>query len=591
MNGRFLALDVGAGKIFLSEYALGGSAPELVNVAVAERDPIAAAANRNEPLVDLADTVKQLMASAGIKPAPLCVMLSGQQVFLRFSKIQGGADDFVAGMIRDEAAEHLPVQLDQAVWDSTRLSVDSDTGEIDTLIVATKTETAADAAALAEAVGLPLASVDAIPLALCNSVRMSMPDLDGCTLVLDIGARATNLVFLEGDKVFLRSIPIAGNTMTNEIARSLAIEPAEAEVYKKESGFVSLGGVTGTDDERADRASKVLRNVATRLHSEITRSINFYRSQQGGSAPVRVLLSGGASLTRHLDTFFREKLGVDVDFFNPFTTAKIGSGAAADDTTLFLLAPSVGAAWRECGHSPLSINLVPPEIVAKRRFKARIPFFGASVAALALSIVCWGVYAGRLAESRERQATAAKKVERDLKSAKQTLDGAASRAESAVGKADAWAALALSRASWPFAIEHIRRSLPRGAWLVSVSQVDSSASSEEPGAESAGSGQYGALRVVARGYKSEMDKLPGKGSAGEKMLSNLLRGPRMFTDGKVDREPVVADGRVTELQLTLDLARPLGRPDVSWIPPEPSAKPAAAADGEGDDDSDSEGDA
>ena len=42
MNGRFLALDVGAGKIFLSEYAVKGGVPELVAVAAAERDPLEA---------------------------------------------------------------------------------------------------------------------------------------------------------------------------------------------------------------------------------------------------------------------------------------------------------------------------------------------------------------------------------------------------------------------------------------------------------------------------------------------------------------------------------------------------------------------
>jgi len=45
------------------------------------------------------------------------------------------------------------------------------------------------------------------------------------------------------------------------------------------------------DDEDADRVSKVVRNVVTRLHAEISRSINFYRSQQDGSAPGRVLFT------------------------------------------------------------------------------------------------------------------------------------------------------------------------------------------------------------------------------------------------------------------------------------------------------------
>ena len=36
---------------------------------------------------------------------------------------------------------------------------------------------------------------------------------------------------------------------------------------------------------------KIARGVMTRLHAEVTRTINFYRSQQGGNAPSRVLAS------------------------------------------------------------------------------------------------------------------------------------------------------------------------------------------------------------------------------------------------------------------------------------------------------------
>lgn len=571
MNGRFLALDVGASKIFLSEYAVKGGTPELVSVVAAERDPLEAGASRNEPLVALADTVKQLMAAGGMKPAPLCVLLSGQQVFLRFAKIPAASPDLVEGMIRNEAAEHLPFPLEQVVWDHARLGTDPDTGEADVLVVATKSETASDAAGLAAAVGLPLAAVDAVPLALCNAVRRTSPQTDDCTLVLDIGARATNLVFLEGSKVFLRTIPIAGNTMTSEIARGLGVEPAEAEAIKKEVGFVALGGTTGVpDDERADRASKVLRNVATRLHSEITRSINFYRGQQGGSAPVRVLLTGGGSLTRHLDTFFREKLGVKVDFFNPFEKMGAASTVRADDTTLFLLAPSTGAAWREAGGSPVEINLVPPEIVAKRKFRAKLPFFAASAVFLVLSLVFFGLYAGTLTATRRDQAAAAGKFVSRLEGAQKTLKSAAGEADAAISRADDWAALAISRGSWPVVFDVVRHSLLRGSWLVSLSRVSTSGEGGGEGDEGSGS-QFGALEIVARGFKAELDKLPGKGSAGEKMLSNLLRAS-VFSGGQVTGEPPLDGNRVLELRIRAELAVPLGRPDPIWVPSPPEPK-------------------
>ena len=47
-----------------------------------------------------------------------------------------------------------------------------------------------------------------------------------------------------------------------------------------------MGGVTEDEDEVADRVSKVCRAVMTRLNAEISRSINFYRSQQQGGTPA-----------------------------------------------------------------------------------------------------------------------------------------------------------------------------------------------------------------------------------------------------------------------------------------------------------------
>ena len=55
-------------------------------------------------------------------------------------------------------------------------------------------------------------------LALFNAVRYNYGDVEGCTLVVDIGARTTNLLFLEQNKVFSRAIPIAGNAITQSAA-------------------------------------------------------------------------------------------------------------------------------------------------------------------------------------------------------------------------------------------------------------------------------------------------------------------------------------------------------------------------------------
>ncbi|NIY14600.1 MAG: hypothetical protein GWM98_06765, partial [Nitrospinaceae bacterium] len=101
---------------------------------------------------------------------------------------------------------------------------------------------------------------------------------------------------MEENRVFSRSVPVSGNTITSEIAKMFNIPFADAEALKLEHAEVGLGGVyEGPEEETAAQIAKIVRNVVTRLHAEVNRSINFYRSQQGGSPPSQVLLTGGSS--------------------------------------------------------------------------------------------------------------------------------------------------------------------------------------------------------------------------------------------------------------------------------------------------------
>jgi len=210
-----------------------------------------------------------------------------------------------------------------------------------------------------------------------NALRFAQPRLSGCSVVLDIGSKTTNLILIEGEKIYNRSIPVAGNTITKEIAQAFGCSFEEAEQLKVERGYVALGGVMEDADEITDRVSKIIRTVLTRLHAEISRSINFYRSQQGGTAPSRLFLTGGSVRLPQLDQFFMESLQVDVEYLNPFTAVRVGGkvNAAALENDAFSLVESVGLALRQTDVPGLiRLNLMPPELVAQARNVRRIPF-------------------------------------------------------------------------------------------------------------------------------------------------------------------------------------------------------------------------
>ena len=57
-------------------------------------------------------------------------------------------------------------------------------------------------------------------LALVNSFRYNYPDLLESVIVVNVGARTTNLLFLEGDRFYVRTLALAGNAVTTSIAES-----------------------------------------------------------------------------------------------------------------------------------------------------------------------------------------------------------------------------------------------------------------------------------------------------------------------------------------------------------------------------------
>jgi len=308
-------------------------------------------------------------------------------------------------------------------------------------------------------------------MALYNAVRFNYPDLDVCSMVLDMGARSSNLVFIEENRIFSRSIPVAGNTITQELMKEFDVDFNEAEEIKREHGFVAFGGVyAGPDNETAERASKIIRSVLTRLHAEVNRSINFYRSQQGGVAPAVVFLTGGSSIIPHVDTFFRDKLKVDVEYLNPFSAVSVAESIDADTVNQDLqsLGEVVGLALRRALTCPVEINLMPPDLVARKAFRRRQPFFALAAAGIVLTMLCWWVYFNRMGRMFEDRVN-------DVSTEVQTFDRLASELnrvsderEEAVKRLDDVAGVISTRRNWGQILSTIHSCMQEGMWVVEL---------------------------------------------------------------------------------------------------------------------------
>lgn len=373
MAKKFLTLNIGAATVELAEYEQGAKgALTLVNYGTAK---LAATLDPSNVGTVLPPAVLEIVREKGIKPGPVAVSIPGQMTFLRLAAIAAaGGDEKFEQMVRFEIEQNIPFPIDEMICDRQIIG-ETSAGDKSVLIVAAKIDQTEAITTALSSVGFSPELVDVAPLCLVNVLRHSRPE-DGCAVLLDIGAKTTSLAIVEDGRLYNRSIPVAGNAITKEVAAALGCDLVEAEQAKLEKGYVSLGGVTEDEDETADRVSKVCRAVLTRLNAELTRSINFYRSQQGGSAPTKLYLTGGSALLPQIDSFFAESLGIEVEFLNPFEAIQVGSrvDATALDADGAVMAATAGLALHLADRSEFAINLLPPALVEDRAERARIPF-------------------------------------------------------------------------------------------------------------------------------------------------------------------------------------------------------------------------
>jgi len=391
-DNRILALDIGASSIKIAEFtALKSGGIELYNFGIASVD--LDQQGDADRLPHIVTAIRDVMAEKQIKPGPVLMSVSGQSVFSRFVKLPPVDKEKVYQIILYEAQQNVPFPIEEVVWDYQLIGRGE--GELDVMLAAIKADIIVGLTDAVEQAGLVTDLVDVAPMALYNAVRYNYSDLKGCVLVVDIGARSTDLIFMEEGRVFIRSVPVAGNAITQQIMREFELSFEDAEEMKKAHAFVAFGGVYDSPkSEVADKVSKIVRGVMTRMHAEINRSINFYRSQQNGQQPSLALLTGGCSVIPYSDTFLKEKLKVDVDYLNPFINLPVNQRIPADEIGKHAheLGQLVGLALRKVLTCPIEVNLLPPKVAADKAFRKKHAMLIMSGVCAVLVLVVWCGY-------------------------------------------------------------------------------------------------------------------------------------------------------------------------------------------------------
>ncbi|HZL43078.1 MAG TPA: type IV pilus assembly protein PilM [Verrucomicrobiae bacterium] len=400
----FLAVDFGAGSLKLAEFEVNDAGGlRLRQYGLKSLGAEGAQETTREQTILKA--LQELISECGVKAKDVNVCAPGFHVFSKFVKLPPVDAGKVTQIIQYEAQQNVPFPLQEVVWDY-QIMGSSAGGELEVLLVAIKADIVEGLFRVTDAAKLRLNLADVSPAALCNAFRYNYGDLEDCTMLLDIGAKTSNLLFFEKGKVYSRSINLGANSITQDFANEAKLKFDAAEKTKISEGFVSLGGAYEEPENPHQAAiSKIARQFMTRLHIQVNQTMQFYRGQQGGSAPQRLFLSGGASVMPYTAQFFAEKLNVPVEYFNPFRNVQIDPSVNLEDLARVAhsLGEVVGLGLRNLAHCPVELNLIPETTRRWQTFNEKKPYLIFSVFSLVAVVGAMGLLYQKLADVKQQE--------------------------------------------------------------------------------------------------------------------------------------------------------------------------------------------
>ncbi len=408
-----VALNIGSQRISVAVFETSKQGDLVIKGYASETivaDPAFEASREIQIQVALKDIVEKLdIAKLKVRYA-----LSAQAVFMRFVKLPPIQDDNIEQLVTFEARQHVPFPLSEVVWDYELIEGSK---EKEAVIIAIKSDELEEINDIVNSSGLTTAEVDVAPMALYNAFRSAYGVSDEPILIVDIGAKSSSLLYVEGKRFFTRSVQIGGASISTAIAKEYRVPFGEAEHQKIHNGLVVLGGGhTDSLDESMAALAMVIRNALTRLTSDITRTTNYYRSQHNGSAPKKVLLAGGGANLPYTLEFLEEKLGLPVEFFNPLTNIAITKDVDLDilQREAHMMGELVGLGLRGIGKSAINIDLVPAAVEQIRDADRRKPFLIAAAAVLVVGFGAWALLSQLGAAGAADKARTMSEVKDDL---------------------------------------------------------------------------------------------------------------------------------------------------------------------------------
>ncbi len=263
----------------------------------------------------VANALKMALKQAKIGATSAIIGVAGGTVIVRNVRIPRMPEATLRKSIRFEAGRYVPSSVEDSFIEFEILG-EAPENQMDVLIVAAPREIVKSRVDACAKAGLEVEVVDIEAFAMYRALIETdfNSDLAEQTIALvDIGATTTNVsVISKGVFAMTRSIPQAGNTLTNALQSYFKLEFEDAEKGKSQ---LDLGVLINAQGPVENPPLRVLQPHIDDLFREIRRSLNYYQSQQtdqGEAKPVtKIIVSGGGARMAGLADYMSHKLNIE----------------------------------------------------------------------------------------------------------------------------------------------------------------------------------------------------------------------------------------------------------------------------------------
>jgi len=243
-------------------------------------------------------------------------------------------------LMRWEAEQHVPFDMESVELDFQILDPDGDGMEMSVLLVAAKRDLIESKRHLITDAGLKPMVVDVDAFALHNAFELNHPDaMNGVVGLINIGHEVTNINILEdGIPILTRDITVGTRRFREDLQRERGLGAEEAELLLQ--GYDRSPHLDAVIESRGEEIAVGIERAAAFLAS----------SSRSGNQMRAVYTCGGGARVPGLTEALANRLRVRVEQANPLANLKVRDGAldslVTDEVAPLLMLP-IGLALRQ----------------------------------------------------------------------------------------------------------------------------------------------------------------------------------------------------------------------------------------------------